>query len=152
MSELITNINMNGNVDIKIFQKNDLMKHYNLKNCIVTNGCYIIASLFSGSNLYSGIQTLKIGTGTTPTKSNMNSLVSVYQNGSVFTTHEHILNTVVFQGTFSSSSRFSIRELGLFNADSTPKMFSRVVTPEAIVKNASETMIVTWTISFNPGC
>lgn len=152
MSGLITNVNMNGTVDVEIFQKNSLLRQYNLKNCIVSNGCNILASLFSGSNIYSGIQTIKIGTGTTPTTPNMNALVSVYQNGSTFTTYTHILNRVVYQGTYSSSSRFTIRELGLFNSDSTPKMFSRVVTPEAIIKNASETMIVTWTITFNPGC
>lgn len=152
MSILVTNVNIDTDVSIKIYEKNNLKRQYNYKNCIVNNGCNIIASLFSGSDIYSGIQTLQIGTGTNATTATSNALESKYNNGSVLTTIHHSGRMVTFQGIFSDTSRFLIREFGLFNGDTPPKMFSRVVTTEAVVKNSSETMVVAWTILFNPGC
>lgn len=153
MSNITETINLIGEVNIIINDtKTNIFREYNFNNCIVNVGCNLLASRFGGESIYSLIGKISLGTGKSSTLPSMTSLETPINDAETTITTIVSGNMITYTGIFSSEKRLFINEMGLFNSDISPKMFSRLSLYEPVVKNIGEEMAIRWTIKFNTTC
>lgn len=136
------------NVRIQLFDSEGKLRLERLKrNLVVNAGLAHIADQLASSPGQGAMSHMAIGTGTTSaeptdtaleTQLDRNSLTSRTSSGAV----------VTYVGTWSAGDGTGpITEYGIFNSGSGGTMLARFVD-DVINKGASDTLVVTWTVTF----
>jgi hypothetical protein len=141
-------VGVSGIVEIRLFDKNGKLKKYRkVKNRVPTVGLNHIADQLSSSPGEGAMSHMAVGTGTNAaaagdttlqTELDRNTLSSRTDSGAVVT---YVASWAAGDGTGA------ITEAGIFNAASAGTLLARQVFT-AINKGASDTLQITWTITF----
>lgn len=147
-------IQLKGSVKVQLFDKDGRLKQsHEDHNLIVTAGKnYLAAWLQAASQAGKFMSYIALGTGTTSPASGDTTLETELVGGGysrVLGTLTNSLNTWTNTAQFDpGNGTAAITEAGLFSASSAGTMFARQ-TFAAYNKAAGDTMIVTWTVTFN---
>ncbi|HET8688200.1 MAG TPA: phage tail protein [Methanosarcina sp.] len=143
-----TNFKVTGQVKATLLDENGIVKYeYEGPNLVVSAGLTFIASRMTGTaaNVMSH---MAVGSGSTSPSSGQTTLVS--ELGRVaLSSSTSSSNQVTYSATFGAGvGTGTIAEAGIFNAASAGTMLART-TSISVTKGASDTLIVTWTVSVN---
>lgn len=137
-----------ANMHAQVFRPDGSLKdERRSRNTVVTTGLQHIADQLSASPGQGAMSHMAVGTGNTSvtagdttlqTENDRNALTSRTDSGAVIT----------YVGTWSAGdATAALTEAGIFNAGSSGTMLARTVF-SVINKGASDTLVITWTITF----
>jgi len=147
---------LKGKVEIKLWsQDGELKDHRVIKehrvfpNTVTTFGDKLVANRLSGASLGAPSH-MAVGTGTGATSA-YNSLVTENDRNALTSTTQGTGandNDVIYVGDWAAGdATAALTEAGIFNAASGPGMMV-VASFSAINKGASDTLQITWTVTF----
>lgn len=117
-------------------------------NLVVTTGCELIASQFCDETMEKPSH-MAIGTGTTAPKKADTALQTEVKRKPFKTNASRVGATVTYQAEFGpTEGTGAITEVGIFNHTSAGTMLNRATFP-VVNKQASDTLIVSWSVSIN---
>lgn len=143
------NINVKSNVHIELFDENGKLKEERfVHNLVVTTGLAHIADQLSSSPGQGAMSHMEVGTGTTAAAAGDTALQTALDRNAL-TSRTDSGAVVTYVGTWAAGDATgAITEYGIFNASSSGTMLARVVD-SVINKGASDTLVVTWTLTFS---
>lgn len=117
-------------------------------NLVVTTGCELIASQFCDETMEKPSH-MAIGTGTTAPKKADTALQTEVKRKAFKTNASRVGATVTYQAEFGpTEGTGAITEVGIFNHATAGTMLNRATFP-VVNKQASDTLIVSWSVSIN---
>lgn len=117
-------------------------------NLVVTTGCELIASQFCDETMEKPSH-MAIGTGTTAPKKADTALETEVKRKAFKTNASRVGATVTYQAEFGpTEGTGAITEVGIFNHATAGTMLNRATFP-VVNKQASDTLIVSWSVSIN---
>jgi|SRR6185437_3867916 len=138
-----------GSVKVQLFDEHGtLVQSREEHNLVVTVGKTALATWLTGAQASGFMQWIAVGFGTTSPLSGdtaMQSETGTRVSGTLTSASNTLTNTATF---LPGNGTGAITEFGLFSASSSGTMFSHQVQA-AYNKRAVDTLVVTWSISFN---
>jgi hypothetical protein len=140
-------IRVTGFVTVQRFDKNGkLVQTVKGKNLVTTVGKAEIAKAINGDSVTLPSH-MAIGTSSTAAAVGDTALVGTELARVAFTSHIRTNNAIAFVGTFGAGvGTGTVEEAGIFNDATTGVMLARFLTG-TIVKGASDSIIITWTLT-----
>jgi hypothetical protein len=152
MSEMTENLELRGELDIVVFDKNGAVKQtQTVENLVVNTGlAFIISRMVGTSKSVMGF--MAVGSGSTAAAAGDTALGS--QLGS-----RKALDSTTITGSNNEKVQYvctfaagegtgAITEAGIFNASSSGDMLCRTVF-SVVNKAADDTMVITWTVTLS---
>jgi len=152
MSEMTENLELRGELDIVVFDKNGAVKQtQTVENLVVNTGlAFIISRMVGTSKSVMGF--MAVGSGSTAAAAGNTALGS--QLGS-----RKALDSTTITGSNNEKVQYvctfaagegtgAITEAGIFNASSSGDMLCRTVF-SVVNKAADDTMVITWTVTLS---
>lgn len=152
MSDMTENLELRGELDIVVFDKNGLVKHAEtVENLVVNAGlAFIISRMVGTAKNVMGY--MAVGSGSTAAAAGDTALGS--QLGS-----RKALDSTTITGSNNEKVQYvctfaagegtgAITEAGIFNASSSGDMLCRTVF-SVVNKAADDTMVITWTVTLS---
>lgn len=146
---MIDHITIKGDLVLELIGPDGILKErHELKNLVVTAGRNFIASRMINTSA-TAMSHMAIGSGSTAAALGDTALgtelARVALSGASNSANQNTYSASFGAGVGTGT----VREAGIFNANSGGTMLNRaLVTPE-VVKNAPDTLNVTWTVSVN---
>ena len=144
------NLNLSGQLDIVVFDKNGVVKQSEtVKNLVVNVGLAYIISRMVGtaksvmSHMAVGSGSAAVAAGDTTLGSQLGSRVALDSTTISGTNNEKVVYVTTFG---AGAGTGAITEAGIFNASTSGDMLCRTVF-SVVNKAAEDTMVITWTIT-----